>query len=119
MLNLSPSLMCADQGYFAEEVKQLEAAGATTFHMDIMDGEFVPNFALSWAQVGYCRKISKLNLEAHLMVKNIKAHLPFVYSCGISKVFLHFGHPQLEEALVDASSHGVEVWVWWSTLIKA
>ena len=69
MLNLSPSLMCADQGYFAEEVKQLEAAGATTFHMDIMDGEFVPNFALSWAQVGYCRKISKLNLEAHLMVK--------------------------------------------------
>lgn len=42
MLNLSPSLMCADQGYFAEEVKQLEAAGATTFHMDIMDGEFAP-----------------------------------------------------------------------------
>lgn len=60
MLNLSPSLMCADQGYFAEEVKQLEAAGATTFHMDIMDGEFAPNFALSWAQVGYCRKISRV-----------------------------------------------------------
>ena len=64
MLNLSPSLMCADQGYFAEEVKQLEAAGATTFHMDIMDGEFVPNFALSWAQVGYCRKISKIKFRS-------------------------------------------------------
>lgn len=39
-MNLSPSLMCADPGHFAEEIAFLEAAGADSFHIDIMDGEF-------------------------------------------------------------------------------
>ena len=67
--------MCADYGHFADEIDNLENAGVTSFHIDIMDGIFVPNFALSWGQVAYCRTHTKLPLEAHLMVENIDPHI--------------------------------------------
>ena len=70
--------MCADYGHFADEIDNLENAGVTSFHIDIMDGIFVPNFALSWGQVAYCRTHTKLPLEAHLMVENIEPHINFI-----------------------------------------
>ena len=74
-MNLSPSLMCADPGHFAEEIAFLEAAGADSFHIDIMDGEFVSNFALSWAEVSKFSSMTTLPLEAHLMVRNLSVHI--------------------------------------------
>ena len=89
MLNLSPSLMCADYGHFADEIDNLEKAGATSFHIDIMDGVFVKNFAMSWGQVAYCRNHTKLPLEVHLMVDNIEPHIDFILKFGIDLVYLH------------------------------
>lgn len=86
---LSPSLMCADAGHFAEQIAQLEASGADSFHIDIMDGEYVHNFALSWAEVALFRRLTDLPMDAHLMVENLKVHIPYAKKCGLNRVFVH------------------------------
>lgn len=97
-MNLSASLMCADAGHFAEEVAKLEAAGIDSFHIDIMDGLFVKNFALSWAEVGLFRRLTDLPLEVHLMVNDFEPHIEFARKYRVEKVFIHCEHPKAQLA---------------------
>lgn len=65
---LSPSMMCVDFAHLAETVKTFEDTGIEYLHIDIMDGEFVPNFTLG---VDFCEKLRKLTnipLDVHLMI---------------------------------------------------
>ena len=105
---LSPSLMCADPGHFAEEIAFLEAAGADSFHIDIMDGEFVSNFALSWAEVSKFSSMTTLPLEAHLMVRNLPIHIGFAASSGVKLVYLHAEHPNVLCGLQHAHKLGLQ-----------
>lgn len=110
MLNLSPSLMCADYGHFADEIDNLENAGVTSFHIDIMDGIFVPKFALSWGQVAYCRTHTKLPLEAHLMVENIEPHINFILKCGVNLVYVHVENEKAVRAIDSLKGRGIIMW---------
>lgn len=103
-----PSLMCADSGHFAQEIQSLEDAGADGFHIDIMDGEYVPNFALSWAEVANFRGITKLPFEAHLMVRNLEVHISFASLVGIRRVYIHTDHPDVAKALDCVRAYGME-----------
>lgn len=104
---LSPSLMCADAGHFAEQVAMLEASRVDSFHIDIMDGEFVPNFALSWADVALFRKLTDIPFDAHLMVNNLDTHIEFAAKCRINRVFLHVEHPKAHQAVAKVKSLGM------------
>ena len=67
---LSASMMCADYGNLEREVKELEEAGIDSFHIDIMDGRYVDNFAMSLYDMAYIAKTTKLPLDVHLMIEH-------------------------------------------------
>lgn len=67
---LTASMMCANYGNLEKEVKDLEQGGIDSFHIDIMDGRYVPNFAMSLNDMRYIRSATNLPLDVHLMVEH-------------------------------------------------
>lgn len=67
---LTASMMCAHYGNLEKEIKELENAGIDSFHIDIMDGRYVPNFAMSLNDMAYIASATNKPLDVHLMVEH-------------------------------------------------
>lgn len=67
---LMASMMCADYSNLGKEVKELENAGIDSFHIDIMDGRYVQNFAMSLNDLKCIRSLTNKPLDVHLMVEH-------------------------------------------------
>ena len=67
---IAPSILAADYANFASELKRIEETSAEYVHIDIMDGQFVPNITFGADVVASMRKHSKLVFDCHLMVVN-------------------------------------------------
>ena len=67
---LTASMMCANYGNLENEVKELEEGGIDSFHIDIMDGRYVPNYAMSLNDMRYIASVAKKPLDVHLMVEH-------------------------------------------------
>lgn len=67
---LTASMMCADYGHLEKEIRNLEDAGIDSFHIDIMDGRYVSNFAMSLYDMAYIARATKLPLDVHLMIEH-------------------------------------------------
>ncbi|MBI2477215.1 MAG: ribulose-phosphate 3-epimerase, partial [Planctomycetia bacterium] len=63
-----PSLLLCDFGNLEREIRQLEAAGVRGLHLDVMDGQFVPNLTYGMPIVQACRRLTDLPLDVHLMI---------------------------------------------------
>lgn len=74
---LMASMMCADYGHLEQEVKDLEEGGIDSFHIDIMDGRYVANFAMSLNDMRYIANTAAKPLDVHLMIEhpNNRIHL--------------------------------------------
>jgi ribulose-phosphate 3-epimerase len=69
-IEIVPSILSADVGRLAEQVKEAEAAGADRIQVDVMDGHFVPNLTFGPLIVEAVRRATKLPIEAHLMIEH-------------------------------------------------
>ena len=68
MIKIAPSIVSADLGRLADEVRECKAAGADMIHIDVMDGRFVPAITIGWPIVEAIRRSTTLPLDIHLMV---------------------------------------------------
>ena len=86
---LSPSLLSADFGNLSQELSQLEAAGLSWVHWDVMDGMFVPNITLGAPVIQRLRKTSNLFFDVHLMVQAPERYLEDFAKAGADLLVVH------------------------------
>ncbi len=87
---LAPSILSADFSNLSQQIRLLEIAGADIIHCDIMDGQFVPNITFGPFIVDAIRKITKLPLDVHLMIKNPDNFIPAFSEAGADYISVHF-----------------------------
>jgi ribulose-phosphate 3-epimerase len=89
MVEILPSLLAADFAHLGEEIAKVEQAGASILHVDVMDGHFVPNFAIGIPVVESIRKITRLKLNVHLMISDPDRHASDFIKAGADHVLVH------------------------------
>ena len=86
---VAPSILSADFGRLADEVRAVEAAGADVVHVDVMDGRFVPNITIGPLVVEAVRKVTKLPIDAHLMIVEPERYVEAFAKAGADLVSVH------------------------------
>ncbi len=71
MIKIGASILSADFGNLKEEIKKAEEAGVDFFHVDVMDGHFVPNISMGIGIAKHVKKLTELPVDVHLMVENV------------------------------------------------
>lgn len=89
MIKIAPSILAADFSKLAEEVKEVEAAGAELIHIDVMDGHFVPNITMGAIVVEALRPVTKLPLDVHLMIENPDVYIEQFAKAGADYITVH------------------------------
>jgi ribulose-phosphate 3-epimerase len=89
MPEILPSILSADFARLGEQIAQVEAAGISMLHVDIMDGHFVPNLTIGPPVVKSIRKITKLTLDVHLMITDPDQYAPIFIEAGADQVSVH------------------------------
>src|SRR5262249_48343849 len=88
-LRVAPSILSADFGRLADEVRAVEAAGADYVHVDVMDGRFVPNITIGPVVVRAVRAATRLPLDVHLMIVEPERYVEDFARAGADIITVH------------------------------
>ena len=89
MKKIAPSILSANFGYLADEIKKVEDAGADMIHVDVMDGLFVPNLTIGPPVIEYIKKATSLPLDVHLMIEKPERYINEFVSAGSDILTVH------------------------------
>ncbi|MEE8575150.1 MAG: ribulose-phosphate 3-epimerase, partial [Thermodesulfobacteriota bacterium] len=114
MKKISPSILSADFGRLAAEVKAVEAAGADYIHVDVMDGHFVPNITIGPFVAAAVKAVTALPLDVHLMIENPECYIPAFAKAGSDIITVHAEatahlHAAVEMIKREGSRAGVSI----------
>ncbi len=113
-IKIAPSILSADFSAMGEAIKKLELAGADLIHCDVMDGSFVEPITFGGQMIKNIRPLTKLTLDAHLMIEHPKTQIKFFADAGADIITVHYkacakiSPTYLEETLRLIKSYGVK-----------
>jgi ribulose-phosphate 3-epimerase len=106
-IRIAPSILSADFGRLAEELRAVEAAGADWIHVDVMDGRFVPNITIGPLVVQAVRAATKLPVDVHLMIVEPERYVADFARAGADSISVHAeASPHLHRTLQQIRSLG-------------
>ncbi len=97
---VAPSLLACDFSRLAEEIHNVEEAGADWLHVDVMDGHFVPNLTIGPVIVEAIRRVSCIPLDVHLMIDHPEQYLKQFLDTGSHYLTVHVEAPGLRSEAV-------------------
>ncbi len=106
-IRIAPSILSADFARLGDEVRALEAGGTDYFHVDIMDGHFVPNISMGPVVLSALRPLTAKVLDVHLMIAPADPYLPAFAKAGADIITVHAeAGPHLHRSLQAIRAEG-------------
>jgi ribulose-phosphate 3-epimerase len=96
-IQVAPSLLSSNFARLEEEVRNVERAGADLLHLDVMDGQFVPNITFGPVVIAAVKRVAKLPLDVHLMIEEPMRYIRHFAEAGANHLIVHV------EACADVS----------------
>lgn len=107
---INPSILAANFSNLQSDLKQLEDEGIKSIHIDVMDGNFVPNITFGPAQVKSLRKITKMNFDVHLMVQEPVRFIDDFIDAGAENITVHVeASTHIHRTIQEIKKRGVQV----------
>ncbi|MGH9343436.1 MAG: ribulose-phosphate 3-epimerase [Terriglobia bacterium] len=112
MMKIAPSILAADFMRLGEQVQEAEAAGVDRVQIDVMDGHFVPVISFGAGVVKSIRSVTRLKLEAHLMVQPPEDFIDDMAQAGADTIIVHQeATPHLHRAIQQIHALGKQAGV--------
>ena len=109
MVKIAPSILSADLSKLGEEVIKLHDAGADFIHIDVMDGEFVPNISFGMPVIKAIRNKTDKVFDVHLMINNPQRYIDDFIEAGADIITLHYeSEKHLDRAIQYIKSKGIK-----------
>lgn len=112
MIQIAPSILTANFLQLGKEIEMLNSSEADMIHLDIMDGNFVPNLTFGFPVIKQIKSISKKDLDVHLMISNPDNYIEEYQKAGADILTVHFETcPHLHRTIQNIKSLGMKACV--------